>query len=48
MSNAKVVPRVLLHLLWVFKPNLTGRHTTIFLQIGPWCVYDGDVVFFVT
>jgi hypothetical protein len=35
------------YLFLVFEADLTNCHTAIFLEIGPWCVYDGDIVFLV-
>jgi hypothetical protein len=46
-------PRTSLHktnvtdLPLILKPNLTHRHTPIFLQITPWCVNNRDVILLV-
>ena len=36
------------HLALILEANLPYRHATIFLQVTPWCIHNGDVIFLVS
>jgi len=43
-----VVPKQNTHLALVLEANLPYRHATIFLQVTPWRIHNGNVIFLVS